>query len=162
MNSGDALFNFEGLELARTVDQSKRINKIPPPKVILAGSGMANGGRILFHLKLYLPNPKSQLLIISYQAEGSLGRLLRDGAKRVTIDGEKVNVKAKITAIGSYSSHADQPKLLHWLKSISSPRPKTVFIDHGEEKSSLMLEDGIKTKLQLNTIIPQKGQTFEL
>jgi len=162
ITSGDALFNFEGLELARTVEQSKRINKVAPPKVILAGSGMANGGRILFHLKLYLPNPKSQLLIISYQAEGSLGRALRDGAKRVTIDGDKVNVKAKIKAIGSYSSHADQPKLLHWLKSISKPQPKMVFIDHGEEKSSLMLEDGIKQKLQLQTAIPNKGQSFTL
>ncbi|MFA5125221.1 MAG: MBL fold metallo-hydrolase [Patescibacteria group bacterium] len=160
IDSGDALFSFEGLELARTVDQSKRINRVAAPKVILAGSGMANGGRILFHLKLYLPNSKSHLLIISYQAEGSLGRLLKDGAKQVVIDGEKVGVKAKITAIGSYSSHADQPKLLHWLKSIDSPKPKIVFVNHGEEKSSLMLVDGIRQKLGVETIIPKKNQQF--
>ena len=83
-------------------------------------------------------------MIISYQAEGTLGRALRDGAKKVTIDKEKVTVKAKVTAIGSYSSHADQPKLLHWLKSIAGPKPKKIFVVHGEEKSSLMLADGIK------------------
>ncbi|MFA6228032.1 MAG: MBL fold metallo-hydrolase [Patescibacteria group bacterium] len=162
ISSGDALFNFEGLELARTAEQSKRINRVAAPKVILAGSGMANGGRILFHLKLYLPNSKSQLLIISYQAEGSLGRLLKDGAKKVTIDGEKVEVKAKITAIGSYSSHADQPKLLHWLKTINSPKPKIVFINHGEEKSSLMLADGIRQKLGIEVTIPKRDQQFTI
>ncbi|MFA6593918.1 MAG: MBL fold metallo-hydrolase [Candidatus Buchananbacteria bacterium] len=162
INSGDALFNFAGLELARTAEQSKRINRVAAPKVILAGSGMANGGRIMFHLKLYLPDNKSQLLIISYQAEGSLGRLLKDGAKRVTIDGEKVAVKAKIIAIGSYSSHADQPKLLHWLKSVDSPRPKMIFVNHGEGKSSLMLADGIRQKLGVETIIPEKDQRFTI
>jgi len=162
IESGDDIFKFEGLELAKTSEQSKKINHVSPPKVILAGSGMSNGGRILYHLKLYLPGAKNQMLIISYQSEGSLGRQLRDGAKKVMIDGEPIGVKAKITAIGSYSSHADQPKLLHWLKSIASPSPKTVFIEHGEEKSILMLEDGIKQKLGLNTVIPEKNKIYEI
>jgi metallo-beta-lactamase family protein len=162
IESGDDLFKFEGLQLTRTVDQSKKINKVSPPKVILAGSGMSNGGRILHHLKLYLPNEKNHLLIISYQAEGTLGRKLRDGAKNVLIDNEKVRVKAKVSAIGSYSSHADQPKLLHWLKNISKPKPKLVFVVHGEEKSSLMLEDGIKEKLKLPTQIPERGKIYEI
>ncbi|OQA36889.1 MAG: Ribonuclease [Parcubacteria group bacterium ADurb.Bin326] len=162
IREGDELFKFDGLEMTRSVDQSKRINKVSPPKVILAGSGMSNGGRILYHLKLYLPNPKSHLLIISYQAEGTLGRALRDGAKKVTIDKEKVTVKAKVTAIGSYSSHADQPKLLHWLKSIAGPKPKKVFVVHGEEKSSLMLADGIKQKLKLDTEVAIKDKTYEI
>ncbi len=162
IESGDDIFKFEGLQLARTVDQSKKINSVPAPKVILAGSGMSNGGRILYHLKRYLPDAKNQMLIISYQADGSLGRQLRDGEKRVWIDGEKVNVKAKITAIGSYSSHADQPKLLHWLKNINQPKPQLVFIDHGEEKSNLMLEDGIKIKLNLKTQIPKKNEIYEI
>jgi metallo-beta-lactamase family protein len=102
------------------------------------------------------------MLIISYQSEGSLGRQLRDGAKKVNIDGEWIGVKAKITAIGSYSSHADQPKLLHWLKAISKPLPQTVFIDHGEEKSSLMLEDGVKQKMNLKTVIPEKDKIYEI
>ncbi len=162
IESGDDIFKFEGLELVETVEQSKKINRVSPPKVILAGSGMSNGGRIMYHLKLYLPGEKNHMLIISYQSEGSLGRQLKDGAKKVIIDGEKVIVKAKITAIGSYSSHADQPKLLHWLKAVASPAPQTVFIDHGEEKSTLMLADGIKQKLNIKTIIPEKNKIYEI
>lgn len=160
--SGDDIFKFEGLELAKTVEQSKKINRVSPPKVIMAGSGMSNGGRILYHLKLYLPGAKNHVLIISYQSEGSLGRQLRDGAKKVMIDGESIGVRAKVTAIGSYSSHADQPKLLHWLKQISKPLPQKVFISHGELKSSLMLADGIKQKLNLLTEVAEKNKIYEI
>lgn len=162
IESGDDIFKFEGLELAKTAEQSKKINHVAAPKVILAGSGMSNGGRILYHLKLYLPGAKNHMLIISYQSEGSLGRQLRDGAKKVIIDGQPVGVKAKVTAIGSYSSHADQPKLLHWLKAVASPEPQTVFVNHGEPKSNLMLEDGIKQKLNLNTVIAEKNKVYEI
>jgi len=162
IRDGDDIFRFEGLELCRSVEQSKRINHVSPPKVILAGSGMSNGGRILYHLKLYLPSAKNHLLIISYQSEGSLGRQLRDGARQVMIDGEKVKVQAKVSAIGSYSSHADQPKLLHWLKVIAAPKPQMVFISHGEEKSCLMLKDGIRKKLDLKTVIPEKHKIYEI
>jgi metallo-beta-lactamase family protein len=160
--SGDDIFRFEGFQLSRTVDQSKKINKVSPPKVILAGAGMMNGGRILHHLRLYLTNPKNHLLIISYQAEGTIGRQLKEGAKKILIEGERVGVKAKVSAIGSYSSHADQPKLLYWLKKIYGPKPKMVFVVHGEEKSSLMLEDGIKTKLKLDTMIPERSKIYEI
>ncbi len=162
MSSGDDLFKLPGLTLTRTVEQSKEINKVPPPKVILAGSGMINGGRMIHHLKLYIDNPKNQLLIISFQAEGTLGRALRDGAKSIGLEGEKYRVKAKVSAIGAYSSHADQPKLLHWLKKISRPRPQLVFINHGEEKSSLMLEAGVKEKLELKTQIVEKDKAYEI
>lgn len=162
MADGDDIFKFDGLELAKTTEQSKKINKVSPPKVILAGSGMSNGGRILYHLKLYLPGVKNHMLIISFQSEGSLGRQLRDGAKKVMIDGEPIGVKAKVTAIGSYSSHADQPKLLHWLKQINGPSPKLVFISHGEPKSSLMLADGVKQKLNLNTEVVEKNKIYEI
>jgi metallo-beta-lactamase family protein len=162
LRAGDDIFKFDGLELCRSVEQSKRINRVVPPKVILAGSGMSNGGRILYHLKLYLPGAKNQLLIVSYQSEGTLGRQLKDGVKQVTIDGERIKVRAKVSAIGSYSSHADQPKLLHWLKMIDAPRPEMIFIGHGEEKSGLMLEDGIRQKLDLKTIIPEKHKVYEI
>ena len=162
LRAGDDIFKFDGLELCRSVEQSKRINRVVTPKVILAGSGMSNGGRILYHLKLYLPGAKNQLLIVSYQSEGTLGRQLKDGVKQVTIDGERIKVRAKVSAIGSYSSHADQPKLLHWLKMIDAPRPEMIFIGHGEEKSGLMLEDGIRQKLDLKTIIPEKHKVYEI
>ena len=162
MASGDDLFKLPGLTMTRTVEQSKEINKVPPPKVILAGSGMINGGRMIHHLKLYVENPKNQLLIISYQAEGTLGRALRDGAKSIGLEGQKYRVRAKVTAIGAYSSHADQPKLLHWAKEISQPVPQMVFVNHGEEKSSLMLADGLKQKLNLNTTVAEYGKEYEL
>ena len=131
------------------MEQSKAINYLSPPKVILAGAGMITGGRMIYHLKLYLADPKNHLLIISYQAEGSLGRQLLAGAKYVYLAGEKIPVRAKVSAIGAYSSHADQPKILHWVKMISRPRPSQVFIVHGENKSALMLADGLKEKLGL-------------
>lgn len=162
IEAGDDIFRFEGLQLTRMVEQSKKINSVPAPKVILAGSGMSTGGRILHHLARYLSNNKNQLLIISYQAEGTLGRQLRDGAKVVKIDGQRVGVKAKVSAIGSYSSHADQPKLLHWLKLIAKPKPQLVFVNHGEAESALMLADGIKTKLRERVIIAEKDKIYEI
>ncbi len=162
IRDGDDLFKFPGLEYTRTVAQSKKINRTPPPKIILAGGGMLNGGRMVFHLKEYLDSSKNHLLIISYQSEGSLGRRLLRGDKEINIEGKKIRVKAKVSAIGAYSSHADQPKLLHWLKKINSPKPKVVFIGHGEEKSSLMLADGIKQKLKLNPVIIEEGKFYEV
>ncbi|MFA5047634.1 MAG: MBL fold metallo-hydrolase [Patescibacteria group bacterium] len=162
INSGEDLFKFPGLEYANSVEESKKINHVPSPKVVLAGSGMMNGGRILYHLKNYLPDARNHVLIISFQAEGSLGRRLRDGEKQIKIDKEPVTVKAQVSAIGSYSSHADQPKLLHWLKQISSPRPQKIFINHGEPKSSIMLADGVKQKLKIEAIVVQPQKTYEI
>ena len=87
---------------------------------------------------------------------------MRDGEKIVTIENQKIKVRAKVTAIGSYSSHADQPKLLYWLKQISKPKPKKVFIMHGEGKANLMLADGVVQKLRLNYLIPEYGKTYDL
>ena len=162
INSGEDLFKFPGLEYTNSVDQSKKINHVPPPKVVLAGSGMMNGGRILYHLRNYLPDARNHVLIISFQAEGSLGRRLRDGEKKIKIDGEPVTVKAQVSAIGSYSSHADQPKLLHWLKQINSPKPQKIFINHGEPKSSMMLADGVQQKLKIEAVIAQPLETYEI
>ncbi len=160
MQAGDDIFQFPGLEFTSSSRQSKRINGIQPPKVIIAGSGMCVGGRIPFHLKLYLNDPNNQLLFIGYQVDGSLGRKLFDGAKQVKILGEQVRVKAKIDAIGAYSAHADQPKLLHWVKMMTRPKPKQVFVVHGEEEPALMIKDGLKQKLGIEGVIPEYGQKY--
>lgn len=160
--SGDDIFNFPGLIYTRSVAESKKINDALKPKVILAGSGMLVGGRITHHLKRYLPDPHSHLLIISYQPAGGLGRRLLEGAKRVEIDGQLVTVRAKVTAIGAYSSHADQPKLLHWVKSMTDPKPKLAIIVHGEPKPARMLADGLQQKLGISGIVPKFGQTIVL
>ncbi len=159
---GDDLFRFPGLTLTRSVEESKTINNVKPPKLILAGSGMITGGRMIHHLKRYLDGADNTLLIISYQAEGTIGRALLDGAKEISLDGEKIPVRANIRAIGAYSSHADQPKLLHFAKELNSPAPQKVFINHGEAKSALMLADGLKQKLNLNVTIAEYGQNYEI
>ncbi len=158
---GDDLFNFPGLKYTASTQESKSINTTPPPKVILAGSGMCVGGRMPHHLKFNLANPKNHLLIVSYQAEGSLGRELLNGAKLVIIDEEKIKVKAKVSAIGGYSSHADHPKLLNWLGKITSPKPSKIFIVHGEEAGNEALASDIKNKLKIASQIPEYGQVYQ-
>lgn len=162
LKKDDDLFTFRGLEYTKTSQESKEINDAKPPKVILAGSGMCNGGRILYHLKKYLPDQDNFLLIVSFQAEGTLGREIMEGAQKVVINGEEVKIRAKVKAIGAYSSHADQPRLLHWISQMKTPRPQKVFINHGEEKGQLMLQDGIKEKLQIESVIAQRGVEYEI
>ena len=138
------------------------IRKIKAPKVIIAGSGMCTGGRIGYHLRDYLGDAKSQLLIIGYQAQGSLGRRLLDGEKRVEIFKTLVDIRANVTAIGAYSAHADQPKLLKWIGTMKKNKPKNVFLGHGELSASQGLADQIDQKLSLSTTIPVYNQEYEV
>lgn len=117
---------------------------------------------MLHHLKRYLPNKKNQLLIIGYQAEGTLGRKLLEGAKSVTIDDRRVSVKAPVNAIGAYSAHADQPKLLNWLKHIAKPKPQHIFLVHGEVEESGRLKESAKEVLNLESTIARKQTLYDL
>ncbi len=159
--SGDDLFDFPGLEFTLSTEASKRINNINPPKIIIAGSGMSTGGRILHHEKLYLPDPKSTLLFIGYQVHGTLGRRLYDGAKKVKIFGDEVQVNSRIEAIGGYSAHADQRGLIDWLRGFKQ-KPKKIFMVQGEEKPSSVLADKVRSELGLETEVPKKDQVVEL
>ena len=167
LKAGDAIFDFPGLKLTLTTEESKGINDVPPPKIIIAGSGMSNGGRILHHEKRYLSDPKSTLLFVGYQASDSLGRRILDGVKtakargarpfRVKILGENVPVQAKVKAIGGYSAHADQPALIEWLRPMS-PNLKGVFLVQGEEDEMLPLEGKIRDELAVSVRIPKAGE----
>ncbi len=161
LKKGDAIFNFPGLKTTLTTEQSKEINNIPPPKIIIAGSGMSQGGRILHHEMRYLPDPKSAILFIGYQVNGSLGRRILDGEKWVKINGEEISVKCKMKSIAGYSAHADQRQLLNWLRPMRFSAKK-VFVVQGEEKSALALAQEIKDELALNVIIPSVGEEFVL
>ncbi len=161
LHSPDELFKFPGLTFTRTVDQSKAINDVPSPKVIIAGSGMSNGGRILHHERRYLSDPKSLLLIIGYQAAGTLGRRLFNKEKEVKIFGESVPVRAKVKAIGGYSAHADQPTLLRWLDAIERPIEE-VFVVQGEEAPALALTQKIRDTLGIHARAPILGEHFTL
>ena len=157
----DEIFNFPGLRMTPTTDDSKSINTVPNPKIIIAGAGMSNGGRILHHERRYLSDPKSTLLIFGYQAEGSLGRLLLDGAKTVRMFKEDVVVRCKIKAIGAYSAHADQEQLLAWLAPLQG-KVKKVFVVQGEPAASSALAALIQERFHLITRIPEAGESVTL
>jgi len=161
IKSGDDLFNFPKLILTESVIQSKSINNVTAPKIIIAGSGMSTGGRILFHERFYLSNPNNSLLIISFQVKGCLGRKLLEGDKKVWIFNKEVLVKAKISSIEGYSSHADQNGLYNWLSNYSRPI-RRIFIVHGEEHASKVLKQRIKDHLGLDAHIPKIGEGIEL
>jgi Predicted metal-dependent RNase, consists of a metallo-beta-lactamase domain and an RNA-binding KH domain len=134
---------------------------VPPPKVILAGSGSSEGGRILHHEKRYLPDPYSTLLIVSYQAKNSLGRKLLEGAKQVEIHNEIINVNCKIKQITGYSAHADQAMLLNWLRALRF-RLKKLFVVHGEEEAANTLAQKAKDEFGIVAEVPNYGDCFEL
>ncbi len=155
------MFRFPGLHMTATPEESKAINYVANPKIVIAGAGMSQAGRILHHEQRYLSDPKSTLLIFGYQAKGSLGRLLLDGAKQVRILGEVVEVRAKVKAIGAYSAHADQTQLLAWLKPLV-PKVKEVFLVQGEDMAAHVLADKIKETYGVNAIVPSEGSSVVL
>lgn len=161
IKQGDRLFDFPGLELTESVQQSKRINEVDPPKIVIAGSGMSTGGRILHHEKRYLPDSDSCLLFVCYQVEGTLGRKIQEGAEQVEILGDQIPIRAKIRTIDGYSNHADQPQLLSWLRNMDS-RPEKVFITQGEQQSSRSLSQAIRDHLGISTEIPELHQQVEI
>ncbi len=161
VSAGDDLFSFPGLHKTLTRDESKVINESPRPKVIIAGSGMMNAGRILHHLVRYLGDPKSTVLIVGYQAHGTLGRKLYTGERRVTVLGERVMVKAKIISIGAYSAHADQKQLINWIRSAAHP-PQQIYCTHGEEDASAALATRLTEELGITADVPRRGDTITL
>lgn len=159
--SGDDFLNFPGLRLTLTTEQSKEINGVPSPKIVIAGSGMSQGGRILHHEMRYLPDPKSTILFIGYQAVGSLGRQILDGAAEVKIFGEKIPVRCRVTNIPGYSAHADQPRLLEWLRPMKNSLKK-VFVVQGENGASEVLAQKITGELSLVAVVPKAGESVEM
>lgn len=157
----DLDFSFPGLQMTETTEQSKAINDVPSPKIIIAGSGMSNGGRILHHERRYLPDPKSTLLIIGYQAEGTFGRRIIEGAKTVSLFGEEISVRCRVKNIAGYSAHADQAQLLQWLKPQHETIQK-VFLVQGEADASAALAIKIRDELALAVEMPEVGREYLL
>lgn len=155
------LFKFKKLHFTESVEESKSINDIPPPKVIIAGSGMMNGGRILHHLRRYLSDAKSILLVVGFQSAGSLGRRLIDGQNIVRIFGEEVPVEAEIRKINGFSAHADSPQLLAFAAS-SRDTLKKVFVVHGEEAQALHIASQIRDHLGVAAMVPGMHEGVEL
>jgi len=153
----DDILNFPGLRITPTTEESKQINGVPSPKIILAGSGMSQGGRILHHERRYLSGEKNMILFVGHQAQHSLGRQILDGATTVKIFGEIVPVRCKRRVLEAYSAHADQPRLLAWLKPMRMTL-KEVFVVQGEEEQAIALAQKIRDEFAISTVIPDENQ----
>lgn len=156
------LFSFSGLRFTVSSNESKHILDVPGPKVIIAGSGMMNGGRILHHLKNYLGSPTTTLLIVGFQAEGSLGRRLHEGEKHVRIFGQDVAVRAAVQSCGAFSGHADFPRLMSWMHCFSGKAPKHVFVTHGEEESATSFASSVASDMDVVSSVPYYGDTVDI
>ena len=147
--------------LARTVEDSKRLNDTEGPGIIVAGSGMATGGRILHHLKRLLPDPRTTVLFVGYQAAGTRGRLLKEGAREIKMLGVTVPVRAQIMVSDAYSAHADREEILRWLGGFERP-PEMTYIVHGETDAATALRDAIGGRLGWKAAVAEDGQRVTL
>ncbi|TSA50722.1 MBL fold metallo-hydrolase [archaeon] len=144
-------FHFPPLHCTQTTDESKRINGVSEGSIIIAGSGMCTGGRIIHHLRHNLWREEAGVIFVGYQARGTTGRQIVDGAEKVNIFGEETAVRAQMWTVNGFSAHADQPILLDWL---AKTRAKRVFLVHGEERSLKGFHKAIKEKLSIDSYIP--------
>jgi len=152
------IFDFPGLRETLRSEESKMINSVPNPKVVIAGSGMSSGGRVVHHERHYLPDPNNTLLLIGYQAVGSPGRLIQEGVKTVHISGEDVVVRSHITTITGYSGHKDSDGLLNFVED-TAEMLKKVFVVMGEPKSSMFLVQKLRDNLGVDAYAPERGET---
>ena len=161
MERGNNPLEFPGLKFTQTADESKALNESDEPSIIISASGMCDVGRIKHHLKHNIWNPKSTILFVGYQAPGTLGYEIVNGAKKVTIFGEEFAVNARIEYIEGYSGHADQEWLMNFVYSFYN-KPKHIFLVHGEEESQEVLRDKIIEGTGIGVSIPEYGETYEL
>ncbi len=161
IKSGDNPLEFPGLRFTPTAEESKELNMSEEPCIIISASGMCDIGRIKHHLKHHLWRESSTILFVGYQAPGTLGRSIVDGAEKVKIFGEEIAVKARIEYIEGFSGHADQEWLLNFLYSFYNP-PKHVFLVHGEEDAQLALKEKIEENTECKVVIPYFGESYEL
>ncbi len=158
---GDNPLEFPGLHFTRTADESKALNEDERPSIIISASGMCEVGRIKHHLKHNIWNPKSTILFVGYQAPGTLGYQIVNGAKTVKIFGEEFAVNARVEYIEGYSGHADQEGLMNFIYSFIT-KPKNIFLVHGEAESQEVLKDKIEKETEIPVIIPDFGETYDI
>lgn len=139
--------------LSPSAESSKALNDLPGPLMILAGAGMCNGGRILHHIRHHIQNPNNYIMFVGFQAHGSLGRRIVDGAKTVNMFGETLQVKANIRTLGGFSAHAGQTDLMRWFAAVAHAKPQ-VFITHGEDEQRAALAAKIKATHHIEAVLP--------
>jgi metallo-beta-lactamase family protein len=145
----------------RTVDESKTLNRLRGPRVIISSSGMLTGGRVLHHLERLAPDPDNLIVLVGYQAAGTRGRSLLQGAKTLRMHGRDVPVAAKVLTVASLSAHADAGELMRWVRTAPSP-PRIAFVTHGEPEASAALAQRLGGELGITSITPSIGNSFDL
>lgn len=157
----EKLFAFPQINMTPRPEDSKVIERIPAPKIIIAGSGMSTGGRILFHEKKYLSDPATTLLIMGYQAPDTLGRKLQEGMREAEILGARVKINARVITLGGYSAHRDAEGLFDFAAHVGD-RAKRIFVVMGETKSSAFFTQRLRDYLGFNAMVPEVGVKYEL
>jgi metallo-beta-lactamase family protein len=170
LRSGDSPLEYPGQVFTNEVEQSKAIRTAPRPLMLVASSGMLTGGRIMHHLKDFLPDPACTLLFIGYQGEGTLGRHLQTGGKTARVDGVEYPVRCRVRSISGFSAHADENELTAWLGNFaraggtdaSDGRPKRVFVVHGDPDAATAFAERVKRELGLEAVLPKYRETITL
>jgi metallo-beta-lactamase family protein len=144
-----------------TVEESKRINTLRDPAILIAGSGMATGGRVLHHLEAYAPDARNMVLFVGFQAAGTRGAALVSGAREIKIHGQLVAVNAEVAQLDGFSAHADADELLGWLRGFDRP-PLRTFVTHGEPTASEVLRARIASELGWDATCPRDGESVLL
>ncbi|MBA1337117.1 MAG: Metallo-beta-lactamase family protein, RNA-specific [Firmicutes bacterium] len=161
LKSGDNPFEFDKLYFIRTSEDSMKINEEKGGAVIISASGMCDAGRIKHHLKHNLWRKESSIVFVGYQAEGTLGRIIKDGAEKVKIFGEEIRILAEIEDIQGFSGHADRDGLLEWLNGFTS-KPKKIFVVHGEQDSARDFAETIRERTGIEAVVAKLGQTVQI
>lgn len=161
LKRGDSPLEFPGMQYARSRDESKAINDLREPHIIISASGMCTGGRILHHLVQNIERKNCTLLFVGYQANGTIGRRLLDGVKSIKIMEKQLEVRAKIESLDAFSAHAGRNEILDWLRAFKK-FPGQIFLNHGESSATHSIAEAIRNEFDSNVIIPEVGQKFTL
>ena len=161
LTAGVDPLNCRKVNFVRAAELSKALNEQRHPMIVIAASGMATGGRVLHHLLHRLPDPRNLVLFVGYQAEGTRGRLLLEGASAIKIHGQMIPVRAEVKAMDHFSAHADSSEMLRWLSCFRKP-PKATFLVHGEPGPRRALAEKIQQQLHWKTVLPEYQEKFEL
>lgn len=162
LRRGDAPLEFDRLVLADEPDESRRAVLTKGPAIVIAGSGMLQGGRIRHYVQKYISDPKTDILLVGYQSARTLGRVLQEGRKSIFLRGEELPVRARITTISGLSAHADRDGLLHWFDHVPLKEGGKVFINHGEPEQSRALAARIEERAGIRSLIPDYQESVTL
>jgi metallo-beta-lactamase family protein len=154
-------FSFPGIRFVREVEESKSINKLQGPAVIISASGMCETGRILHHLKNNIEDARNTIVIVGWQAPHTLGRRLVEKQPRVRIFGEEYVRHAEVHVLNGFSAHADRRELLDWFDQVQSPTLERIFVVHGEAESSMALAEAFEQRQVPHVLVPEPGQEVE-